>query len=403
MGSRTISTLAAGLAALAVAVTPAQAQKRYGPGVTDHEIKIGTTTPYSGPASAYSAGAVSIGAFFAMVNEQGGVNGRKLNFISLDDAYSPPKTVEQIRRLIESEEVLFLLNPVGTAPNMAVLKYINQKKVPHLFVGSGATIFNDPEHFPWTMSWTPHYASEGEIYARHVLAAKPDAKIGVIAQNDDLGRDYLLGFRRGLGERALSMIVSTQTYNTSDPTIDSQIVSLKASGADVLLIAAVPRFAAQAIRKAYDIDWHPLKFVVSVGSSISGAIRPAGFEASKGVISAAYQKDPADPQWKDDPAMRAWNVWMDKYNPRIDKSDYYAPYGYNIGFAVVQILKQCGDDLTRESIMKQASHLDMELPMLLPGIRLKTTPTDLRPIKQMRLVRFDGERYVLFSDVLASE
>jgi ABC-type branched-subunit amino acid transport system substrate-binding protein len=403
MGSRTISTLAAGLAALAVAATPAQAQKRYGPGATDHEIKIGTTTPYSGPASAYSAGAVSIAAFFAMVNEQGGVNGRNLNFISLDDAYSPPKTVEQIRRLIESEEVLFLVNPVGTAPNMAVLKYINQKKVPHLFVGSGATIFNDPEHFPWTMSWTPHYASEGEIYARHVLAAKPDARIGVIAQNDDLGRDYLLGFRRGLGERASSMIVSTQTYNTSDPTIDSQIVSLKASGADVLLIAAVPRFAAQAIRKAYDIDWHPLKFVVSVGSSISGAIRPAGFEAAKGVISAAYQKDPADPQWKDDPAMRAWNVWMDRYNPRIDKSDYYAPYGYNIGFAVVQILKQCGDDLTRENIMKQASHLDMELPMLLPGIRLKTTPTDLRPIKQMRLVRFDGERYVLFSDVLASE
>ena len=199
------------------------------------------------------------------------------------------------------------------------------------------------------------------------------------------------------------MIVSTQTYNTSDPTIDSQIVSLKASGADVLLIAAVPRFAAQAIRKAYDIDWHPLKFVVSVGSSIFGAIRPAGFEASKGVISAAYQKDQADPQWKGDPAMQAWNVWMDKYNPRIDKSDYYAPYGYNIGFAVVQILKQCGDDLTRENIMRQASHLDMELPMLLPGIRLKTTPSDLRPIKQMRLVRFDGERYVLFSDVLASE
>jgi branched-chain amino acid transport system substrate-binding protein len=403
MGSRSIPTLAGCLAALAVAATPAHAQKRYGPGATDHEIKIGTTTPYSGPASAYSAGAVSIAAFFAMANEQGGVNGRKLNFISLDDAYSPPKTVEQIRRLIESEEVLFLVNPVGTAPNMAVLKYINQKKVPHLFVGSGATIFNDPAHFPWTMSWTPHYASEGEIYARHVLSAKPDAKIGVIAQNDDLGRDYLVGFKRGLGERASSMIVSMQTYNTSDPTIDSQIVSLKASGADVLLIAAVPRFAAQALRKAYDIDWHPLKFVVSVGSSISGAIRPAGFEASKGVISAAYQKDPADPQWKDDPAMQAWNVWMDRYNPRIDKSDYYAPYGYNIGFAVVQILKQCGEDLTRENIMKQASHLDMELPMLLPGIRLRTTPTDLRPIKQMRLVRFDGERYVLFSDVLASE
>jgi branched-chain amino acid transport system substrate-binding protein len=391
------------LAALTIAATPVIAQKQYGPGATDTEIKIGTTTPYSGPASAYSAGAISLASYFAMVNDQGGVNGRRINFISLDDAYSPPKTVEQIRRLIESDEVLFLVNPVGTATNMAVLKYINQKRVPHLFVGSGATVFNDPEHFPWTMSWTPHYASEGEIYARYILSVKPDAKVGIISQNDDLGRDYLLGFRRGLGDRASSMIVSALTYNTSDPTIDSQIVSLKASGADALLIAAVPKFAAQAIRKAHDIDWHPLKFVVGVGSSIAGAIRPAGFEAAKGVISAAYQKDPADPQWKDDPAMKAWNEWMDKYNQRIDKSDYYAPYGYNIGFAVVQILKQCGNDLTRENVMKQASSLDMELPMLLPGIRLKTTAADLRPIKQLRLVRFDGERYVLFSDVLASE
>ena len=402
MASAIHSTLAA-LAALGMAATAASAQKLYGPGAADTEIKIGTTTPFSGPASAYSAGAVSIAAYFAMVNEQGGVNGRRINFISLDDAYSPPKTVEQIRRLIESDDVLFLVNTVGTATNMAVLKYINQKRVPHLFVGSGATIFNDPSHFPWTMGWTPHYASEGEIYAKYVLSVKPDAKVAIISQNDDLGRDYIIGFRRGLGDRAPSMIVSALTYNTSDPTIDSQIVSLKASGADVLLIAAVPKFAAQAIRKAFDIDWHPLKFVVGVGSSIGGAIRPAGFEASRGVISVAYQKDPADPQWHEDPAMKAWNVWMDKYNPRIDKSDYYAPYGYNIGFAVVQILKQCGDDLTRENVMKQASHLDMELPMLLPGIRLKTSPADLRPIKQMRLVRFDGERYVLFSDVLASE
>jgi len=402
MASRIYSTLGV-LAALVIVAAPALAQKHYGPGASDSEIKIGTTTPYSGPASAYSAGAVSIAAYFAMVNDQGGVNGRRINFISLDDAYSPPKTVEQIRRLIESDEVLFLVNPVGTATNLAVLKYINQKKVPHLFVGSGATIFNDPEHSPWTMSWTPHYASEGEIYAKYLLSVKPDAKVGIISQNDDLGRDYLLGFRRGLGAKASTMIVSALTYNTSDPTIDSQIVSLKASGADALLIAAVPRFAAQAIRKAYDIGWHPLKFVVGVGSSIAGAIRPAGFEASRGVISAAYQKDPADPQWKDDPAMQAWNAWMDKYNPRIDKSDYYAPYGYNIGFAVVQLLKQCGDDLTRENVMKQASNLDMALPLLLPGIRLKTSPTDLRPIKQMRLVRFDGERYVLFSDVLASD
>jgi branched-chain amino acid transport system substrate-binding protein len=404
MGSANRLILGA-LAALALVLAgpPALAQKRYGPGITDSEIKIGNTTPYSGPATAYSAGAVSAAAYFAMINDQGGVNGRKINFISLDDGYSPPKTVEQIRRLVESDEVSFLLNPVGTATNMAVVKYLNQKKVPHLFIGSGATIFNDPDHYPWSMSWTPHYASEGEIYAKYILSVKPDAKIAILSQNDDLGRDYLLGFRRGLGDKASSMIVASSTYNASDPTVDSQVVSLKASGADVFLIVTVPKFSAQAIRKAYDIDWHPLKFLISVGSSIAGAIRPAGFEASRGIISAAYQKDPSDPQWKNDPAMQAWNVWMDKYNPHVDKSDYYAPYGYNIGFAVVQILKQCGDDLTRENIMKQASHLDMELPLLLPGIRLKTTPADLRPIRQMRLVRFDGERYVLFSDVLASE
>src|SRR5712672_3019365 len=238
--------------ALLLAATPALAQKQYGPGVTDTEIKIGTTTPYSGPASAYSAGAVSATAYFAMINEQGGVNGRKINYISLDDAYSPPKTVEQIRRLIESDEVLFLVNPVGTATNMAVVKYINQQKVPHIFVGSGATVFNDPEHYPWTMSWTPHYASEGEIYARYILSTKPDAKIGILAQNDDLGRDYLLGFKRGLGDKAATMIVSTQSYNTTDPTVDSQVVSLKTAGADVFFIVTIPKFSAQAIRKAYD-------------------------------------------------------------------------------------------------------------------------------------------------------
>jgi len=403
VGRKPFSCGVFGALLLAFATTPVLAQKKYGPGVTDTEIKIGTTTPYSGPASAYSAGAVSATAFFAMINEKGGVNGRKINYVSLDDAYSPPKTVEQIRRLIESEEVLFLVNPVGTASNMAVVKYINQKRVPHLFVGSGATVFNDPEHYPWTMSWTPHYASEGEIYAKYILSTKPDARIGILWQNDDLGRDYLLGFKRGLGEKAATMIVASLTYNTTDPTVDSQVVSLKAAGANVLLMATIPKFSAQAIRKAYDIDWHPQEIVVSIGSSIAGAIRPAGFEAAKGVISAAYQKDPADPQWRDDPEMEAWNAWMDKYNPHVDKSDYYAPYGYNIGNAVVQLLKQCGDDLTRENIMKHASNLDMELPLLLPGIKLKTTPTDLRPIKQMRLVRFNGERYVLFSDVLASE
>src|SRR6476646_7151469 len=394
---------AGALLALTSTITPAIAQKAYGPGVSDTEIKIGTTTPFSGLASAYSAGAVSATAYFQMINDQGGVNGRKIKYVALDDAYNPPKTVEQTRKLIESEEVLFIVNPVGTAPNLAVLKYVNQKGVPDLFIGTGATVFNDPEHYPWTMSWTPHYASEGEIYARYILSTKPDGKIGILSQNDDLGRDYLLGFKRGLGDKADKMIVSSQTYNTSVPTVDSQVISLKASGADVFFIVTVPKFSAQAIRKAYDIDWHPQEFVVSVGSSIAGAIKPAGFEAATGVISAAYQKDPADPQWKDDPAMKAWNVWMDKYNPRISKSDYYAPYGYNIGYAVVQLLKQCGDNLTRENIMKQASHLDMELQLLLPGVRLKTTPKDLRPIQQMRLVRFDGTRYVLFTDVLASQ
>ena len=392
------------VAALALVVAaPSFAQKKYGPGVTDTEIKIGTTSPFSGPASAYSAGAISATAYFQMINDQGGVNGRKIKYVALDDAYSPPKTVEQIRRLIESEEVLLLVNPVGTATNMAVVKYINQKKVPHLFIGTGATVFNDPQQYPWTMSWTPHYASEGEIYAKWILTNKPDAKIGILSQNDDLGRDYILGFKRGLGDKADKMIVSQQTYNTTDPTVDSQIVSLKASGADMLLIFSVPKFSAQAIRKANDIDWHPQEFVSSVGSSIAGAIRPAGFEAAKGVISAAYQKDPADPQWRDDPEMKAWNVWMDKYNPHVDKSDYYAPYGYNIGHAVVELLKQCGDNLTRENVMDTALHLDMELPLLLPGIKLTTSPSDHRPIRQMRLVRFNGERYVLFSDVLASE
>jgi len=390
-------------AVLALTITPTIAQKAYGPGVSDTEIKIGTTTPFSGPASAYSAGAVSATAYFQMINDQGGVNGRKIKYVALDDAYSPPKTVEQTRKLIESEEVLFIVNPVGTAPNLAVLKYVNQKGVPDLFIGTGATIFNDPEHYPWTLSWTPHYASEGEIYARYILATKPDARIGILSQNDDLGRDYLLGFRRGLGDKASKMIVSSVTYNVTDPTVDSQIVSLKTSGADVFFIVTTPKFSAQAIRKAYDIDWHPQEFVVSVGSSIAGAIKPAGFEASKGVISAAYQKDPADPQWRNDPAMKAWNIWMDKYNPHINKSDYYAPYGYNIAYAVTQIIKQCGDNLTRENIMNKATHLDMELPLLLPGITLKTSPDDHRPIKQMNLVQFDGERYVLFGNIISSE
>jgi branched-chain amino acid transport system substrate-binding protein len=379
---------------------PSHAQKKYGPGVSDTEIKIGNTAPYSGPASAYAAAAISELAYFEMLNQQGGVNGRKINLISLDDGYSPPKTVEQMRRLVESDGVLLILNAIGTPGNSAVYRYLNQKKVPHLFVGSGASKFNDPEHFPWTMSWTPHYVSEGKIYARYLLTVKPNARIAILSQDDDLGKDYVLGVKRGLGEQAAKMIVQEATYEVTDPTVDSQIVSLQASGADVFFNVATPKFSAQAIRHSYEIGWHPLQFVVSIGSSIAGAIRPAGFERAKGVISAAYQKDPHDPQWQDDPAFKAWNTWMDKYNPHVDKSDYYAVYGYNIGQALAELVRQCGDNLTRENVMTQASHLDMDLPMLLPGIRLKTSPTDLRAIKQMRLVRFDGERWVLFGGVI---
>jgi branched-chain amino acid transport system substrate-binding protein len=394
----------AALAAMAglflAGLSPAQAEKNYGPGVSDSEIKIGNTAPYSGPASAYGAAGLSELAYFQMLNEHGGINGRKITMISLDDAYSPPKTVEQMRRLVESYNVLLIVNPVGTPSNSAVYKYLNQKGVPHLFVGSGASKFNDPAHYPWTMSWTPHYVSEGKIYARYLLGVKPDARVAILAQNDDLGKDYIAGFKEGLGDRAAKMIVEEATYEVSDPTVDSQIVSLQASGADVFFNVATPKFSAQAIRHAYDIGWHPLQFVVSIGSSIAGAIRPAGFERAKGVISAAYQKDPNDPQWQNDPAMKAWNDWMDKYNPRVDKSDYYAVYGYNIGMALSEVLRRCGDDLSRENIMRIASNLDMELPMLLPGIRVKTSPNDLRALRQMRLVRFDGERWVLFGDVI---
>ena len=399
MGNHRLASLVLVALTLAAAM-PAQAQKRYGPGVSDTEIKIGNTAPYSGPASAYSAAAISELAYFQMLDEQGGVNGRKIAMISLDDGYSPPKTVEQMRRLVESDGVLLMLNPIGTPSNSAVYRYLNQKKVPHLFVGSGASKFNDPEHFPWTMSWTPHYVSEGKIYARYLLTVKPDARIAILSQDDDLGRDYVQGLKEGLGDRSAQMIVQEATYEVTDPTVDSQIVSLQASGADVFFNVATPKFSAQAIRHAYEIDWHPLQFVVSIGSSIAGAIRPAGFERAKGVISAAYQKDPHDPQWRDDPAMAVWNAWMDKYNPRIDKSDYYAVYGYNLGWALSELLRRCGDDLTRENVMKEASHLDITPPLLLPGIRFKTSPDDLRGLKQMRLVRFDGERWVLFGDVI---
>jgi branched-chain amino acid transport system substrate-binding protein len=376
------------------------AEQKYGPGVTDTEIKIGQTMPYSGPASAYSTVGVAQAAYFKMLNENGGINGRKINLISLDDAYSPPKTVEQIRRLVESDEVLMIFQSLGTAPNAAIQKYLNQKKIPHLFVSSGASRFNDPANFPYTTGWSPNYASEARVYAKYILGNMPDAKIAILWQNDDLGRDYLAGFKQGLGDKADRMIVKEASFSVTDPTIESQIVTLKDAGADLLFIVATPKAAAQAIRGAHELDWHPARFLVNVASSVGAVLRPAGLEAAKGIISAAYQKDPNDPQWKDDPAVKDWNVWVDRYLPRADKTDFLNVYGYNSAQTLVEVLKRCGDDLTRENVMKHVTSLNATLPMLLPGVRLSMSPTDLRPMKQTWLQKFDGERWRLFGDVV---
>jgi branched-chain amino acid transport system substrate-binding protein len=395
-------SIVVGLGSVALGgASPAGAGDRnYGPGVSDGEIRIGQTMPYSGPASSWAALGLADAAYFKMVNDRGGVNGRKITLLSLDDGYSPPRTVEQTRRLVENDNVLLIFNPLGTASNSATRKYLNDRKVPQLFVATGASKFGDPAHFPWTMSFSPNYLSEAKVYAKFLLQTKPAGRIAVLYQNDDFGKDYLAGLKAGLGDRAAQMIVAEVTYEVSDPTVDSQIVSLKNSGADVFFNIATPKFAAQAIRRAYDLDWHPLQFLVNVSSSIATVLRPAGAEKAKGIISAAYQKDPNDPQWRDDPAFQEWNAWMDKYNPQADKGDFFNVTGYNVAQTLVQALRQCGDDLSRENVIRQAAALDLPLPMLLPGIKVTTSPTDFRPIKQMQLQKFDGERWILFGDVI---
>ncbi len=386
---------------VAVASTPALAQKKYGPGVTDTEIKIGNTNPYSGPASAYGTIARSESAYFAMINDQGGVNGRKIVFISLDDAYSPPKTVEQVRRLVEQDEVLLLFQSLGTPSNTAIHKYMNAKKVPQLFVATGATKWGDPQNFPWTMGWQPNYQTEAHLYAKYLLQNKPDAKIAVLYQNDDYGKDYLKGFHDGLGKHAEKLIAREVSYEVTDPTVDSQIVTLQASGADTLFIIATPKFAAQAIRKAYDVGWRPLTFLNNVSTSIAAVLEPAGLEKSVGLVTALYFKDPNDPQWANDPAMKAWQGWIKKYYPDGNVNDGFNVYGYLVAQTLVQVLKQCGDDLTRENIMRQAANLkDLALPMLLPGIKINTSAADFYPVDQIQLARFDGKRWVLFGEVL---
>lgn len=393
------ASLALGLAFAA----PAWAQKKYDPGASDTEIKIGQTMPYSGPASAYGTIGKAEAAYFKKINDEGGINGRKINFISLDDGYTPPKTVELVRRLVEQDEVLLVFQTLGTASNTAIQKYLNAKKVPQLFVASGATKWNDPQGNPWTMGWQPNYQTETTIYAKHILRTKPNAKIGVLFQNDDYGKDYLKGLKDGLGDKAKTMIVAEVSYEVSDPTVDSQIVQLQGAGADVFVNITTPKFAAQAIRKAFDIGWKPVQYLNNVSIGVGSVLTPAGLDKSAGIISSNYGKDPADPTWDNDLAMNEWRAFMKKYYPDGNLIDNFNSYGYSVARTLVQVLKQCGDNLTRENVMKQAANLkDFNTGIALPGIRINTSSTDFAPIEAVQLMKFDGKTWVLFGEVLDS-
>ncbi|MGA3308194.1 MAG: ABC transporter substrate-binding protein [Xanthobacteraceae bacterium] len=398
-------TIVAALSAagLALASGLALAAGQYGPGASDSEIKIGNTMPYSGPASAYGVIGKTEAGYFAMINEQGGINGRKINFISRDDGYSPPKTVEQVRQLVEQDQVLFMFSPLGTPTNTAIHGYLNDNKVPQLFVASGADQWNDPKRYPWTMGWLPSYGTEARIYARYILKNLPDAKIAVLYQNDDFGKDYLNGLRDGLGDKAAKMIIATQSYETTDPTVDSQIVALQGSGADVLLTAAIPKYAAQAIRKVYDVGWKPTHFLTSVSNSVGTVMKSAGFEKGVGIISASFIKDPTDPQWQDTPEYKEWLAFMKKYNASANTADVQAAVGYSYAQTLVDVLKASGDNLTRENVMKEAASLhNLALPMLLPGVTVSTSASDFAPIKQMQLQKFDGTTWKLFGEVISA-
>jgi len=397
--------LSAALLGSVLAASPASAQKKYDPGASDTEIKIGNIMPYSGPASPYGVIGKTETVYFNKINAEGGINGRKITFISYDDGYSPPKTVEQARKLVESDEALLVFNPLGTPPNTAIQGYLNKKGVPQLFVATGATKWGDPEHFPWTMGWQPTYQAEARVYAKYVLKEKPDAKIAVFYQNDDYGKDYLKGLMDGLGPKAASMVVAQESYEVSEPTIDSHIVKLKSSGADVFMDFTGAKFAAQSIKKMGEVGWKPsMHFLNSVSTSIGAVIKPAGLDAAQGVISAAFVMDPGDPQWKDNPEMKQWVAFMDKENASADKNDSFNVYAYSVSRTLVQVLKQCGDNLTRENVMKQAASLKNFSPgLLLPGITLNTSATDYYPIEQLQLMRFQGESWQLFGPVLSGE
>jgi branched-chain amino acid transport system substrate-binding protein len=390
--------------AIALSAPVAHAQKKYDTGATDTEIKIGQTVPFSGPASAYATIGKAQAAYIRMVNEQGGVNGRKVNFIQYDDAYSPPKTVEQIRKLVESDEVLLTFQLIGTPSNAAVQKYLNQKKVPQLFAATGASKFTDPRNFPWTIGFNPNYQTEGRIYARYILKNYPNAKIGILYQNDDLGRDYVAGLKSGLGDKAASMIVAETSYELTDPTIDSQIVQLKTVGADLVFDASTPKFAAQAIKKIADLGWKPVHILDINATSVGAVMKPAGLENSKNVISVNYGKDPLDPIWKDDAGMKRYFAFMTKYYPEGDKDSSFNTYGYSTTQLLIEVLKRCGDDLTRENVMRQATNLkDVQLDLALPGIVGSTSPSDYRVNKQLQMMKFNGERWELFGPIIEDD
>jgi branched-chain amino acid transport system substrate-binding protein len=402
--TRRLAAFSTAIILLSASGSSVVAQKSYDTGATDAEIKIGNIMPYSGPQSAWSMNGRTEAAYFRKINAEGGINGRKIKFISYDDAYSPPKAVEQARRLVESDEVLLIFHSLGTPSNTAIQKYMNTKKVPQLFVASGATKWNDPKNFPWTMGWQPNYQSEARVYARYILKEKPNARIGVLYQNDDYGKDYLKGLKDGLGEKAGSMIIAADAYEVAEPTIDTHIVKMKSLDADVFVDVTGPKFAAQAIRKAAEIGWKPLHFLNSVSASIGAVIRPAGPENAQGIISVAYLMDALDPQWKDTPGMKAFDEFLAKDFPEGNRADSLVMGGFNVAQALVQVLKQCGDNLTRENVMAQAGNLkDFRTTNLLPGITVNTSTTDFAPIKQMQLRKLSGERWELFGDVLGGE
>jgi branched-chain amino acid transport system substrate-binding protein len=380
------------------------AQRRYDPGASDTEIKLGHTSPYSGPLSAFSVAGKATTAYFNMINAAGGINGRKIKFISYDDGYQPPKTVEMVRKLVESDEVLMIFQLLGTPTNIAIQKYLNQKQIPQLFIFSGASRFGDPKNYPWTMGWQPDYATEGGVYAKHILASGKDARIGILFQNDDSGKDGVIGFQKTLGKQNEKMIAAIASYEVTDPTVDSQIIQLKNAGANVFLNLSSPKFAAHGIRKAYDLAWRPVHYLTSPSASVQSVMKPAGFEAGQDIMTIAYLKDPTDPQWANDPEFLEWKRWMERWNPTASLADTLNVYPYALTATLVEVLKRCGDELTRANVMKQASNLrGLHVPMLLPGITINTSPTDFYPIQSLRLARFKGETWELFGDIISNE